>query len=277
MLDRRIHVGVPRGGPIRNVILFALATAVTIPAHAQTGFLDRTITISGASFQYQVYVPSDYRPGMSWPVIVSLHGNGRQGSDGMLQTGTDFAIRIRENRAPFPFIVVFPQARLGTRWFYPQMQQLVMAELDRTIAEYRVDTTRLYLHGYSMGGTGSYRLAYKFPERFAAVVIVAGRVEPGASYTADEIAVDRASNPVVAKADPFAALAAGLRKMPMWIFHGDADTNVPVDQSRRLVTALRSLGAPVRYTELPGADHDTAPPKAYAEAELFRWLSGQHR
>jgi len=195
----------------------------------------------------------------------------------MLQTGTDFAIHIRENRAPFPAIVVFPQAKPGTRWFYPQMQKLVMAELDRTIAELSVDTTRLYLHGYSMGATGSYRLAYKYPDRFAAVVIVAGRVEPGANYTPDEIAVDRATNPVVANSDPFSALAAGLRKIPMWIFHGDADPTVPVDQSRRLVAALRSLGAPVRYTELPGADHDTAPPKAYAEADLFRWLLSQHR
>ena len=195
----------------------------------------------------------------------------------MLQTGTDFAIRIRENRAPFPAIVVFPQAKRGTRWFYPQMQKLVMAELDRTIAEFSVDTTRLYLHGYSMGGTGSYRLAYKFPDRFAAVVIVAGRVEPGVNYTPDEIAVDRATNPVVANSDPFSALAAGLRKIPMWIFHGDADPTVPVDQSRRLVAALRSLGAPLRYTELHGADHYTAPPKAYAEADLFRWLLSQHR
>lgn len=195
----------------------------------------------------------------------------------MLQTGTDFAIRIRENRAPFPAIVVFPQAQPGTRWFHPQMQKLVMAELDRTIAEFRVDTTRLYLHGYSMGGTGSYRLAYKFPHRFAAVVIVAGRVEPGMNYTKDEIAVDRATNPVVANSEPFSALAAGLRKIPMWIFHGDADETVPVDQSRKLVAALRRLGAPMRYTELPGADHATAPLKAYAEVELFRWLFSQRR
>ena len=37
----------------------------------------------------------------------------------MLQTGTDFAIHIRENRSPFPARVVFPQAKPGTRWFHP--------------------------------------------------------------------------------------------------------------------------------------------------------------
>ena len=262
---------------MRTIFLLAIAAFIAPPAEAQTGFLDRTITVGGESFRYQVYVPSDYTQSRTWPVIVSLHGNGRQGSDGMFQTGTDFAIHIRENRAPFPAIVVFPQGKIGTRWFYPLMQQLVMAALDRTVAEFSGDTTRLYLHGYSMGGTGSYRLAAKWPDRFAAIVVVAGRIEPGAAYTAEEIAIDRATNPVVATPDPFSALAARLRHTPLWIFHGDADSQVPVEQSRQLVAALKKVGAPVRYTEFPGVDHNVAPPKAYADGELFRWFLSQHR
>lgn len=255
--------------------LVALAALLAAPAMAETGFLDRAITLGGQPHRYQVYVPADYTSSRAWPVIVSLHGNGRQGSDGMLPTGTDFAARIRENRAPFPAIVVFPQAQTGMRWFYPQMEQLVMAELDRTIAEFRVDPARVYLHGFSMGAAGSYRIASKWPERFAAVVVVAGRIEPGNNYTAEEIDLDRATNPAAAMPDPFAAFAASLRTTPLWIFHGDADTVVPVDQSRKLVAALKSLGAPVRYTELPGADHATAPSLAYADADLLCWLLSQ--
>ena len=193
----------------------------------------------------------------------------------MLPTGTDFAIRIRENRAPFPAIVVFPQAQTGMRWFYPQMEQLVMAELDRTIAEFRVDPERVYLHGFSMGAAGGYRIACKWPERFAAVVVVAGRIEPGGNYTPEEIDLDRATNPAAATPDPFAGFAACLGTTPLWIFHGDADTLVPVDQSRKLVAALKRVGAPVRYTELAGADHATAPALAYADADLFCWLLRQ--
>ena len=265
---------------VRTTLLVALAALFAAPAMAvntQTGFLDRAVTVGGESYRYQVYLPADYTPAKAWPLIVSLHGNGRQGSDGMRQTGTDFAIRVRENGAPFPAIVIFPQARVRTRWFYPLMQQLVMAELDATTSEFHVDRSRTYLHGYSMGATGSYRLAFKSPERFAAVVAVAGRIEPGAHYTPEEIAIDRATNPAVASGDPFPAFAARLAKTPLWIVHGDADAQVPVDQSRRLVAALKSVGAPVRYTELPGADHDTAPRQAYADAELFRWLLNQRR
>ena len=175
---------------MRIVRVGALALLIASPLPAQTGFLDRAITLRGETYRYQVYVPVDYTPTKIWPLIVSLHGNGRQGSDGMLQTGTDFAIRIRENRMPFPAIVVFPQGKKGTRWLYPEMEELVIAEMNREIAEFRADTTRIYLQGYSMGGTGSYRIAFRSPGIFAAIVVVAGRVEPGANYSPAEIDID---------------------------------------------------------------------------------------
>ena len=266
--------------PARAVLLLALAAlrhAAAAATSVPTGFLDRTVTVGGEAYRYQVYVPADYSASKAWPVIVSLHGNGRQGSDGMRPTGTDFATRIRENGAPFPAIVVFPQAKVGTRWFYPRMEELAMAELDHTISEFRVDTARIYLQGYSMGGSGSYRLAAKWPERFAAVVVVAGRITPGANYTAEEIEIDREANPAVAAPDPYSAFAAKLGKTPLWIFHGDADAVVSVDDSRKLAAALKAAGAPVRYTELAGAGHMDAPLKAYADPDLFRWLFDQHR
>lgn len=262
---------------MRLTRLLAMATLVASPLNAQTGFLDRAITFRGETYRYQVYVPTDYTANKTWPLIVSLHGNGRQGTDGMLQTGTDFAIRIRENRAPFPAIVVFPQARIGTRWLYAEMEELVIAELNWSIAEFRVDTARVYLQGYSMGAGGSYRIAYRWPERFAALVVVAGRVQPGVAYSSAEMDIDRRTHAFVASTDPFADLASRIKNIPIWIFHGDADETVPVAQSRQLVSALRNAGAVVRYTEYAGADHSTAPPKAYAERELFGWLFAQSR
>jgi len=247
------------------------------PLPAQTGFLDRAITMHGETYRYQVYVPSDYTVQTKWPVIVSLHGNGDQGSDGMYQTNAAFAVRIRDNRGPFSAIVVFPQGKVGTRWLYPEMQELVLAELDRTIAEFSIDSRRVYLTGYSMGATGTYRLAFKWPERFAALVTVAGRVEPGAGYAAIEIETDRRTNAFVTAPDPFAALATGIRNIPIWIVHGDADTQVPVAQSRQLVSALQHAAANVRYTELPGVDHPGVPRQAYADSTLLRWLFAQHR
>jgi predicted peptidase len=267
----------PIGGLVRIVWLVAMVLLIGSPVAAETGFLDRAITLHGETFRYQVYVPTDYTSSRTWPLIVSLHGNGDQGSDGMFQTNSSFARRIRDNRASFPAIVVFPQAKIGTRWLYPEMQELVIAELNRVIAKFRIDTTRIYLQGYSMGATGSYRLAFRWPEKFAALVVVAGRVEPGAAYSSAEIDIDRRTNLFVTAPDPFASLAPKIKNIPIWIFHGDADEQVPVAQSRQLVSALKKVGAQVRYTEYPGANHSNAPQKAYAESDLFGWLLSQHR
>jgi predicted peptidase len=213
-------------------------------------------------------------------VIVDLHGNGAQGSDGLLPTARGLADQIRLNRSRFPAVVVFPQAQLGKTWFEADMEELVIAELDRTMSEFGGDPARVYLTGFSMGGTGGYRIAYRWPTRFAALVAVAGRVETSdaKAYSDRDKEADRKANPFVSAADPFAALAAKIGHLPIRIFHGDADESVPVEQSRRLAAALKAAGAKgSRYDEYAGADHVGAAVKAYGDEELFTWLFAQRR
>lgn len=262
---------------MRTTWLLTLALFIASPAAGQTGFIDQTVNRHGMVYRYQLYVPSDYSPTRAWPLIVSLHPNWRQGNDGMLPTGTEFAARVRENRSPFPALVLFPQAQIDTRWSDADMEELVIAELDDAMARFRVDATRVYLHGYSMGGSGVYRIAYRWTDRFAAIVSVAGRVVPAPPNTPEEIGRDRQTNVFLAAADPYATLAERLKSIPIWLFHGDADERVPVGESRQLVAALRSVGAPVRYTEYPGVNHTVVSQKASADADLLKWLFTQHR
>lgn len=262
---------------MRQAALVAVLIVSPAGANAQTGFLDRAVNIDGHVYRYQVYVPVDYSPTTTWPLVVSLHGNGRQGTDGIRQTGPGFGSFIRENGVPFPAVVVFPQAQPGTRWFYPAMEALVMAELGQAIREFHVDTTRLYLEGYSMGGTGGLRLAFQQPNTFAALIVIAGSIVDGPRYPAAAIEIDRRAHSFLAASDPFDALAAGIKHLPIWVFHGDADTTVEVTQSRLLVAALKRAGAQVRYTEYAGVDHLGVPAKAFADSGLFVWLFAKHR
>jgi predicted peptidase len=255
------------------VCAFLLPTAL----RAQTGFLDRSLTVRGETFRYQLHVPDDYDSQRAWPIIVSLHGNGAQGSDGRKQTASGLADHIRQHSSRFPAIVLFPQAKVGTRWFDADMEELVIAELDQTISAFHVDARRIYLTGFSMGATGAYRIAARWPDRFAALAVVAGRVEPGSRYSAAEIESDRRTNPFVAASDPFAALALRIGKHPIWILHGDADEGVPVEQSRRLVGALKKERAAIRYTEYPEVDHVGAAQRAFDDVEMLEWLFRQHR
>jgi predicted peptidase len=260
-----------------NVLLLSLGLLIGMPALADTGFLDRSVTLKGRTYAYQVYVPANYSPAKTWPVIVYLHGNLHQGQDGMRQTNAAFADAVRENRPRFPAIVVVPQAPTGSWWFASEMQDLVVAELDHTIAEFHGDPARVYLTGFSMGATGTYRLAYHHPGLFAALVVVAGRIEPGPSYTAEEIQSDRKANAFLNRPDPFMALAASLKKVPIWVFHGSDDETVSVEQSRRLVAALKDAGADVKYTEYPGVNHVEALQKVYFDPALLQWMLQQHR
>ena len=185
------------------------------PASAETGFLDRTVTMGAAIYRYQVYVPADHTRARLWPVIVFLHGDGAQGQDALLPTARGLADAIRFDRPRFPVVAVFPQAEKGKRWLDADMEELVIAELDQTMKEFGGDPMRVYLTGFSMGATGAYRIAYRWPDRFAALAAIAGRVETSdvKTYSEWQKAADRQANPFVSAADPFAVLALKIKQL----------------------------------------------------------------
>jgi len=265
----------PRIAPI-----LALLLALAAPAWAQSGFLDRAVTVGGVVHRYQVYIPAEPAPGgKPWPIILDLHGKGPEGFDGLRQTEAGMAQAIRGRRDQFPAIVVLSQAQPGRRWLDTDMQDLAMAELDRAVAEFHPDPSRVYLTGFSMGATGAYRIAYHWPRRFAAMMTIAGRVTTFdvLTYPEADKQADRVANPFVAAPEPFAALAQGLGRLPVLIAHGDADATVPVEQSRRLVAALKAAGADVTYRENPGGGHVSTAEKTYADPASMAWLLAQRR
>src|SRR5262245_48495513 len=159
-------------------LLSGFISLIAATARAETGFLDRVVTIGSTPHRYQVYVPADFTSAKAWPVIVYLHGSGAQGLDALLPTVGGLANDIRAHREAFPTIALFPQASPTATWSQADMQELVLRELDQTISEFHGDPARIYLAGYSMGGVGAYRMAYHWPQKFAALIVVAGRVEP---------------------------------------------------------------------------------------------------
>src|SRR5207253_6782846 len=130
--------------------LLLLTTALPALARTQTGFLDRTITVAGNDYRYQVFVPADFSRKKAWPVILFLHGAGERGADGLLQTDVGIAHAIRQHRPRFPFIVVIPQCGQGKIWGESDMQSQSLAALEASIKEFHGDRNRVYLTGLSM-------------------------------------------------------------------------------------------------------------------------------
>ncbi|MDH3223008.1 MAG: prolyl oligopeptidase family serine peptidase, partial [Gemmatimonadota bacterium] len=229
-----------------------------------TGFLDRSVVVDGQEYGYQVYVPRAYDGSTAWPVTLFLHGAGERGDNGLAQTQGGLGRAIRLNPDRWPTLVVFPQVPEDMSW-QGTPGEVALAALEATIDGYRVDESRVYLTGLSLGGNGTWYLAYHHPDRFAALVAVCGFVDfsPRLPHFLPE------STP-----NPYVGLAERIKHIPIWIVHGDADSVVPVEESRRMAEALQAAGAEVHYEELVGVNHNAWDP-AYASQGLATWLFGQ--
>ncbi len=250
------------------VMLLAATGQMAMAQRVETGFINRMATVGGQGYRYQVYVPADYASRTDWPVILFLHGAGERGSDGILQTTVGLAPAIRRDPRRFPAIVVFPQVPSDSSWAGEPAEAAIVA-LRQTMTEYRVDVDRVYLTGISMGGRGSWYLAYRHPTLFAAVAPICGWITQ----------TPRLSSAPIVPPDSgahFAALARQLRDVPIWIFHGEMDRVVPVIGSREPAAALKDAGNKVRYTEYLGTDHNSWD-ATYASKEFVDWLFEQRR
>jgi predicted peptidase len=127
---------------------------------------------------------------------------------------------------------------------------LTLAAIESLRREFNIDAARLYIVGVSMGGHGVWEAVIKYPQTFAAAV------------------------PICAAGDP--SKASQICRLPVWCFHGAADTIVKVDFARQMIAALRQAGGNPKYTEYPGVGHDSYR-RAFQEAELLPWLFAQRR
>ena len=133
-----------------SLLAFSLAGASRSSARTQTGFLDRTISVKGTTYKYEVFVPDDWSPSQKWPIILFLHGAGERGSDGLLQTDVGLPHAIRLDRSRFNTVVVIPQCLKDGWWPTPPMEEMALAALAAATREFKGDPKRTYLTGLSM-------------------------------------------------------------------------------------------------------------------------------
>lgn len=223
-----------------------------------------TVQVSGGGttrsvvVNYLLYLPPDYGQDRAqrWPLILFLHGQLEWGNDPRLLVREGLPKHLAQGQG-LPAIVASPQSPEGQRW-WPRAE-IVGAFLDYIETHYAVDPNRVYLTGISMGAYGAWAVAMRYPQRFAALVPIAG----GADYlpTSDDIPKE----------------ICQLKEVPTWVFHGRMDNNVPYTASVKAVQALQDCGGNVRFTLYPDAAHSDAWERTYADAELYQWLFAQER
>lgn len=228
------------------VLFVGLAPAGSRAEDTRTGFLDRVYKdADGKEAKYVVFVPHDYDAKKPWPCILFLHGSGESGVDGQKQAKVGLGPAIRKQEKAFPFFAVFPQSQKRNWRAGSDDANRALAILDEVQKSYQIDPKRIYLTGLSMGGFGTWSLAARYPDRWAAIVPICG-----GGNTGD---------------------AEKIKDIPCWCFHGDADRAVRVDLSRQMIDALKKAGASPKYTEYAGVGHNSWD-QAYGTGELYDWL-----
>ncbi len=238
----------------------ALRASVTPPAAPIVNQRAYSLTVQikdnrgvplNVTLSYLLYLPAEYGQDsqQNWPVILYLHGAGQRG-DQIDQVARLGLPNLLTTRLSVPALVVSPQLPAGANWtdYTGVLEKLV----DQIMAQYAVDPKRVYVTGFSMGGYGTWALGLAAPNRFAALVPVAGGW------------------------DAQAANLCTLKSMPVWVLHGARDEIVAPAASEEMVKALQACGGNVRFTLLPRTTHEAAATVAYLQPGLFDWLLAQH-
>lgn len=209
---------------------------------------------AGAAMPYRLYVPTKWYSQATRPMIVMLHGGG-QDPNGVFNRAGD---KIRQLAEAHGYLILAPKgltttggfgaryhappapsgATIGDVFGSPEESRLseveTLAAIDIVIAEYGVDPANVFLMGNSLGGIGTWYLAQRYPDRWAAVAPSDGPPVP------DEYPVAR------------------IKGMHVFAVHGEKDDLVDIAATRELAKRATAAGADVTFLPVPDGDHGGA-------------------
>jgi predicted peptidase len=255
--------------------IFIICTVKDTPGLSQDKSLfgkETFMSSSGEILPYRILKPLNFDENKKYPVVLFLHGAGERGNDNEAQLTHGVSTFLTEKyRTEYPCIVIAPQCPEEGYWSsakftrdkYPidfdfnysyeitPALDAAIELLNSCIEDGFTDTSRVYITGLSMGGMGTFEAVGRFPELFAAAVPICGGGDTD-SYNSETTQV------------------------PFWIFHGNADGVVPVENSRKMYARLIELESDVKYREYADVNHNSWD-NAYNEVNLVPWMFSKKR
>lgn len=246
-------------------LVFLLTAMSTTAQDTRALYKDTAVPIDGKPYLFKLMEPENVAADRKFPLVVFLHGAGERGADNSIHLKFfPLDLATPEMRTKYPCYVLAPQCEANKQWVDApwadkvakpmapepsEMMKCAIAAIVQTMKLPNVDLKRVYLTGISMGGYGSWELAMRHPEWFAAVAPICGG--------GDESKV------------------AVLKPVPIWTFHGTADQAIPIERTQRLVDALTSAGGNVKFTKLEGVGHNVWDHAYDPKAGMLDWMFAQ--
>ncbi len=214
----------------------------------------------------RLYTPVNYDPTKSYPLVVFFHGSGQQGTNNTSQVNGPVA-NLLSRAAQENFFVYMPQASSGWGNAVLENTALQIANAQR---RYSIDSERLYLTGFSLGGFGVWGVGGMNAGAVAALAPIAPSMGRLADINAKEL---------VGK--------------PIWIFRNFDDPQVgsshPRNRARQILRegGLANFSYPstaasypiyreqnnLRYSENATGGHASNP--TYGRDDLYEWMLAQ--
>ena len=199
------------------------------------------------TYRYLAYLPEGYDKSntKAWPLIIYLHGSSCKGNnlDRLKKYGPPFYL---ERGMDVDAIVISPQCPSNKNWTVGSWFESFYQEIKE---KYNVDPSRVYLTGMSLGGFGTWDIASRYPDYFAAIMPLCGGGKTNMVET--------------------------LKDIPTWVFHGEVDRKVRINRSEEMVEALQEVGSKPIFSVLKGQGHGIQ--KVYADQNIYKWLLSQHK
>jgi poly(3-hydroxybutyrate) depolymerase len=247
-----------------RILYFVTITLFLVfQAYPQSSEFEARTFNNGAGFTlpYRFYIPKNIQADKKYPLIIFLHGAGDWGTNNTSQLANfPYHYIDATNSAKYPCYFLAPQCTKNSPWSsfpnYPDVQTepfptkstaQVLSLIDTLLHRdtVKIDKNRIYITGFSLGGEGAFDMITRAPDLFAAAIPICGIADTSKAHL--------------------------MKNTPLWIFHGSEDNVNSVTYSRMIVDALKKIGAPPKYTEYEGYDHNVWD-TAYNEPDLLPWL-----
>ena len=219
----------------RNLVrVFLALLLLSAPARAGEKISRETLESHGRKRSYYLFVPGSVSAAAPAPLLVVLHGSGRN--------GMSLVEKWKELAAAEGFIVAGPDASDAAGWRTPEDgPELIRDLVEELRAKYPVNPRRVYLFGHSAGAVFAINLSMMESGYFAAAAVHAG------SWREDK---------------EFSLVEYAKRRTPLAVFVGDRDQFFPLSSVRATEAALKGRGFTVEVTVMKDHDHwyyDLAP------------------